>query len=326
MIALAEPLTPQWYEQRRRGIGASEIAAVMGLSPWDSPFSLFWRKTNGWENEASPEMSAGTRLEPAIAGWWADERDPLENLTVVTSPLVAHPERPWQLASPDRLVHMACAYCNGSGLLGDLDYGLYACDECYDPNKQLDAPVAVLELKYVAQSWDGWGDAGTDEIPVHYRAQVQWQCDVVDVDTWYLAALGPAGFREYHGRRDEKDLRVMREYGRRFMARLEAGAPPPIDDHSATLATVKRLHPDVDDTEAEVPADVAAGYRRACAMERTAKSVKKRYEALLRDQMGRARKATTGGSFVASRSVYEVAEHTVKTHTVDRLNPPRSKK
>ena len=118
----------------------------------------------------------------------------------------------------------------------------------------------------------------------------------------------------------------MREHGRRFMARLDTGDPPPIDDHDATLAVVKRLHPDVDDTEAEVPSTVAAGYRRACAMERKAKSAKRRYEALLRAEMGRARRATIGGSFVASRSIYDVTEHVVHAHTVDKLNPPRSKK
>lgn len=315
-IALAEPLTPEWYEQRRRGIGASEIAAAMGISSWDSPFSLYWRKVNAWENDPSPEMSAGQRLEPVIADWWLDECDPNENLAIFPSPLVAHPVRRWQLASPDRLIHLQCPEC-------DVPWDVM-CEECGGAGWGV--TLAVLELKYVAQSWDGWGDPGTDDIPVHYRAQVQWQCDVVDVDTWYLAALGPGGFRQYVGRRDEKDLAVMREYGRRFMARLEVGDPPPIDDHTATLATVKRLHPDIDDTEAEVPADIAAGYRRACAMERKAKSVKKRYEALLRDQMGRSRKATTGGSFVASRSVYPVAEHTVAAHTVDKLNPPRSKK
>jgi putative phage-type endonuclease len=315
-VVLAEPLTPEWFAQRRLGVSASEIAAVMGISPWESHFSLYWRKREGWKQEPSPEMSAGTRLEPVIAEWWADECDPNENLTVVPSPLLAHPDRPWQLASPDRLVGMR-------KLCGACDCGLPMACGC----GQIDgSPLAVLECKYVAQSWDGWGEPDSDDIPVYYRAQVQWQCDVVDVEDWYLAVLGPGGFRGYHGRRDEKDLRIMREYGLRFMRRLETEDPPPLDDHAATLTTVKRLHPDLDDTEAEVPADIAASYRRACAMERKAKSVKKRYEIQLRAAMGRSRKATSNGAFVASRSVYEVAEHTVKAFAVDRLNAARQPK
>lgn len=315
-VMLAEPLTPEWFEQRRHGIGASEIAAVMGISPRESPFSMYWRKVNGWEQESSPEMSAGQRLEPVIAEWWADECDPLENLAIGPGRLMAHPDRPWQVATPDRLIYLDLCVCGAAGdilcscLLPDVD----------------GPPVAVLECKYVAMSWDGWGDPGSDDIPVHYRAQVLWQCDVVDVEDWYLAALGPGGFRQYHGRRDDADLKVMREYGRRFMARLEAGDPPPLDDHTATLVTVKRLHPDLDDAEVEVPASIASAYRRACAMERKAKALKTRYEVALRLEMGRAKRATSGGAFVASRSIYDVAEHTVKAHTVDRLNPPRAKK
>src|SRR5262245_52949583 len=61
-----------WLEARRKGIGASEIAAVLGISPWESPFSLYWRKVNGWDYEPSSEMEWGTRLEPVIAEKYAN--------------------------------------------------------------------------------------------------------------------------------------------------------------------------------------------------------------------------------------------------------------
>jgi putative phage-type endonuclease len=281
-----------WLAARRKGIGASEIAAVLGISPWESPFSLYHRKVNGWEVTETEIMRTGTLLEPVIADWWIAQTDGW----LMNPGLMSHPDRDWQLATPDRL------WCTERKLEG------------------------VLECKWVAQSWDHWGEPDTDDVPVHYRAQVQWQCDVVGAEHWYIAALGPGGFRSYEGHRDEKDIAVMVEAGRRFMARIEASDPPPLDDHHATLATVKRLHPDLDDTEAQIPPDIAAGYRRACAMERTAKRVKARYETRLREAMGRARRATSGGTFVASRSIYEVDEHTVKAHTVDRLNPARGAK
>lgn len=287
----------QWLAARRHGIGASEIAAVMGLSPWESPFSLFWRKLNGWDIETTDTMRTGTLLEPVIADWWAYQAMEDGLGTGDAGLLFAHPERPWQLATPDRLVRDIFAQA-----------------------------VAVLECKWVAQSWDGWGPAGTDQIPVYYRTQVLWQLDVIGVDDWYLAALGPGGFREYCGRRDAKDLRIMREAGRRFMDRLNAGTPPPVDDHLATLAAVKQLNDRLDDTTVEVPADLAANYARALRMARLADTAKRRYEVKLRDAMGRAKRATSGGAFVASRSIFDVAAHTVPKHTVDRLNPPRAKK
>lgn len=293
----AETDREAWLAARRKGIGASEIAAVLGISPWESPFSLYWRKVEGWDFEASPAMEWGNRLEPAVAIKYANNHPEYE----VWHGQLEHGDPDWMLATPDRLLRM---WVDG----------------------RLMPPVGLLELK-TAHSGDGWGEPGTAEIPVYYRAQVLWQMAVVDVEWADVAVLiGGSDYREYTVLRDEKDIAVMVEAGRRFMARIEAGDPPPLDDHHATLATVKRLHPDLDDTEADVPADIAAGYRRACAMERKAKSAKTRYEIQLRNAMGRSKRATSGGAFVASRSIYEVDEHTVKTHTVDRLNPPRAKK
>jgi putative phage-type endonuclease len=287
-----------WLAARRRGIGSSEISAVMSISPWESPFSLYWRKVNGWDLDLSAEMEWGTRLEAAVAQKYVDEHDEWD---VRPAGLMVGYE-PWMLATPDRTIH-----------------------EHEDTPYRMDHPTAVLEVKTGHSAADGWGPAGGDDIPVYYRAQVQWQMAVVDVMWADVAVLiGGSDYREYTILRDEKDIAVMVEYGRRFMARLDAGDPPPIDDHTATVATLRRLHPDLDDTEVEVPADVAAGYRRACRMQSTAEKVKKRYEAQLRAAMGRARKATAAGAFVASRSIYSVKEHTVAEHMVDRLNPARA--
>lgn len=323
----ARPDNDRWHDLRRQGVSASEIAAVLGISPWESPFSLYWRKVNNWQTEANDDMATGTRVEPVVADWWADTQDPHENLAVVPAGLYAHPERPWQLATPDRLIYQNLCACDPDVLC--------VCDTALDGWPLL----AVLECKWTA-SWDGWGDPGTDDIPVYYRAQVLWQCDVMGVDEWHLAMLGPGGFRAYNGRRDEKDLTVMREAGRRFMARLAAGDPPDVDEHTATLATVKRLNPDLVDAEQEISATTAAGYRRARALKAAAQRLCDRFEARLRAEMGANRVAVHDGAKVASRSIYdttridttrlraehpEVAAAYATTSTTDRLTPARSK-
>lgn len=318
-VAVAEPLTPEWFAARRQGVAASEIAAVLGISPWESPFSLFWRKVHGWEVEETEAMATGTRLEPAIADWFGSE---FPTWTLRSPGLLAHPDRPWQMATADRTVWIRCYRCLGAGAVAGA-----LCFDCYGEGVAVGAqPLAVLECKWAAYSWDGWGEPETSDIPVHYRAQVQWQCDVLGVKVWHVAALGPGGFRRYSGGVDEKDLRMMREAAARFVAQLDLGEAPPLDDHAATLATVKRLHPDLDDVDVEVPDDIAAGYRRACRAEALAKTVKARYETRLRAAMGSARRALWRGDTVATRSVYEVAEHTVSGHRVDRLNQPRKRK
>ena len=308
----AGPDNPIWHELRRTAVSASEIAAVLGISPWESPFSLYWRKVNGWQVEATDQMSTGTRLEPAIADWWADTHP---EFVVRPAGLYGHSERPWQLATPDRLV---------------LAFVRPAVTEL----------AALLECKWTG-SWDGWGDEGTDDIPVYYRAQGLQQADVLEVDEVHFAVLGPGGFRAYLVRRDEADLRVMRTAGAAFATRLIEDNPPDVDEHSATLAALKRLHPELVDEEAEISPATAAGYRRARALKAAAGRLADRFEARLRAEMRDRRVAVHDGVKLASRSIYdttrldttrlkaeqpEVAAAYATTSTTDRLTPARSKK
>jgi putative phage-type endonuclease len=288
-----------WLKARRAGIGASEIAAVLGISPWESPFSLWWRKVEGWDFEASPAMEWGNRLEDAIAFKYGNEHPDYE---LGDGELEHHPIHEWMLATPDRYI--------------------------WDTGRDILDVSGLLELK-TAHSGDGWGEPGTSDVPVHYRAQVLWQMAVVGVGWADMAVLiGGSDYREYTVLRDEKDIAVMVEAGRRFMARIEAGDPPPIDDHHATLSTLKRLHPDLDDEVATVDDDVAAGYLRAVRMCRIAERAKDRYEIALRAQMGRAKRAASTAGHVATRTVSEIAESTVTraAHRRDYLTPPRERK
>ncbi len=333
----ANPDNPAWHEARRAGVSASEIAAVLGISPWESAFSLYWRKVNGWEVEGNEEMSTGRYCEPAIADWAADAIDPNENLVLAPAGLYASTERPWQLATPDRLVHMACPDCEGAGTYtsGRL---VFECPDCQGKGGPL---LAVLDCKWTAR-WDGWGDEGSDDIPVYYRAQLLWQCDTLGVDDWFLPMLGPGGFRLYRGRRDDADLAVMRAEGETFARRLADLDPPDIDSHTATLGTLKRLHPDVEDVDVEIPAAVAAEYDTARAAADEADARKKLAEARIREALGKGRRAVlASGEKVATRSVYtqrrvdvealradhpEIAEKVTVVSTVDKLMPARRKK
>jgi putative phage-type endonuclease len=319
---------PEWHRLRRAGISASEIAAVLGISKWDSPFSLYWSKVNGWRQEQSDEMSIGAAVEQAVADLWADRCDPHENLMLTRAGLYAAAAGSWQLATPDRLVHQACPGCGGSGLTGNLHDGLGACT-C-SPMGVGGPPLAVLECKW-AGSWDGWGDDDTDDIPVYYRAQALWQCHVLGVDQWYLGVLGPSGFRSYAGHRDRADIAVMVEHGRRFMDRLNRLDPPDIDDgHPATIATLKQLHPSVEPGDVETTPEFADGWRRARALRKRAEDLCDRFEVRARHDLGHYHRLVCGGKLVASRSVFDQGTDQAQLTaidtdwpTTDRLNPGR---
>lgn len=314
-----------WLAARQQGIGASEIAGVLGISPYESPFSLYWRKREGWTTDDNPHMEAGRRLEDAIADWAADRIDPGESLAFWPGGLYASAERPWQLATPDRLVGLMCTTCGGSSTLAWA--GLRNCPDCLGDGRGnlvgAEKLAAVLEVKHPG-SWDGFGDDGTDEIPVHYRAQLLWQMDVMEVGEGYLAAYHNHDLRIFHLRHDDKDLRTMRTAGAAFWARLEAGEAPPVDEHTATLATLKRLHPSVTDDEVQVDVDLAEGYRRARAAKKRAEALVDRYEARLREAIGGGKAARCGDKLVASRSVFDRKPYEVGPTTIDRLNPGRA--
>lgn len=328
------PHDERWHQLRREGVTASEIAVVMGISPYDSPFSLYWAKVNDWRWDGNDLTSVGSHLEDAIAEWWMAACDPLENLAMAPAGLYAHPGRPWQIATPDRLLRLACPGdgCDGSGSYtsGRLTFECPDCDGTGGPL------AALLECKWVAHSWDGWGEPGTDDIPVHYRAQVLWQADVLGVSTVYIAALGPGGFRSYTVRIDdaaEADLEVMRAAGAAFALQVHEGHPPDLDGHDATISTLSRLYPEVGDGEVQVSAELAERYRQARTDRDEAKTRVAECEAQIRAALGSEfNRAMCGKKLVASRSVFERRsddEHELMAiddawPTTDRLNPGRA--
>jgi putative phage-type endonuclease len=324
------PQDEQWHQLRREGVTASEIAAVMGIGPYESAFSLYWAKANDWRWDGNDYTSVGSHLEESIADWWMSACDPLENLTDGPAGLYAHRDRPWQLATPDRLLYLVCAACDGNGSVGH-----ELCTDCLGGGFGSNA-VALMECKWVAQSWDGWGEPGTDDIPVYYRAQVLWQADVLGVTTVYVAALGPTGFRSYTVHVDDAakaDLEVMRAAGAAFHRRLVEGEAPDLDGHSATLSTLQKLYPFVGEGDVQVSLELAEAYRQARADRDEAKARVAECEAQIRAALGSEfNRAVCNKKLVASRSVFErTSDDTDELHALDdgfpitdRLNPGRA--
>jgi putative phage-type endonuclease len=303
----AGPANERWHELRRAGITASEIAVVMGLSPYDSPFNLYWSKVNDWRWGGNEYTSVGSHLEDAIAEWWATDH---ADLWARPAGLYAHPDRPWQLATPDRLLR-------------------------YPIRPSVFRLKALLECKWVAQSWDGWGEEGTDDIPVYYRCQGLWQADTLGVDEVHFAVLGPTGFRAYLVRRDEQgeaDLVLMRAAALDMVRRIREGDPPHLDSHSATTGALKKLHPSLGIGDVEVDVELAVKYRVARTAKKVAEERIGECENEIRAALGSDfNRAVCNGKLVASRSIYDQSGDSAELTAleddwpvVDRLNPGRA--
>lgn len=56
--------SPEWHAHRARYRNASETAAVMGVSPWQTPYQLWLLRTGRIQPEVTAAMAHGTAMEP----------------------------------------------------------------------------------------------------------------------------------------------------------------------------------------------------------------------------------------------------------------------
>ena len=315
----------EWLEARRQGVTASEIAVLMGLSPYSSPYALYHQKTGILPaGDDSDVMEKGRVLEPVIAEKFAALHPEL-SVEGDGRSLFAHPDRPWQMATPDRLARprgnrpMDYRCCDwhkpGKALAGAMapccdpgDCGP-CCEDCSTcPTNNRLWPTRILECKVDGGS-DEWGEPGTDEIPVHYRAQVLWQCRVMGVRRWHAACFNADRWkaRWYEGVIDEAaehDLRLMEDEARDFLDRIDRQDPPDVDWRPATIAALKTMHPGVEDRDVHVGRQLEISYRAAVRKHKEAERRKDEMTARMLLAIGDGRRAVdAGGIPVAARSV-----------------------
>ncbi|MGA5635018.1 YqaJ viral recombinase family protein [Streptomyces lydicamycinicus] len=270
-----EPGSEEWHAARRSGIGGSEIAAVLGVSPHESPFSL-WHRKQGLiaPIEESEEMYWGKVHEPGICRRFA-ELHPEHPLNI--APTYAAAARRWQIANPDRI---------------------------WGPD--------LLEAK-TARGADGWGEPGTDEIPVHYRAQCLQYLDVLQRRRcWVAVLIAGSEYREYLVEYDPAEAQILRDAGEDFMASLAAGDRPAIDGHTSTYQAIKALPDGLDDVDVPIAAELRDEYFAALDTAKAATDEKRRLAGLVLDEIGTGHRAVVGRQLVATRTVHDGHTHSLQ--------------
>lgn len=147
-------LTEQQIQQRKQGIGASEIAALVGEDSFQSPLDLWLKKTGRVKDEPSSQSEWGHRIEALVCDMFAARHE----VTLYQSPTLTCDLFPLAMATPDRLI------------VGE---------------------PASLEAKNVGyrmmHKWrlgsDGW------RAPPYVQLQGQWQCMVGGFTRFHVAAF-----------------------------------------------------------------------------------------------------------------------------------------
>ena len=149
------PGSPEW----NRLVAASKVSAILGLSPSDSPLTM-WLRMKGQlpsdDGSNAKDKARGHYLEGGVLQWWKDRHKVAAGRE---QEFCTVPGIPWGAATPD--------------LLTTDDFG----------------NLCVVDAKTAATA-DDWGTPGTDEAPAYYAAQALWQLAMVpEAQVAYIAVL-----------------------------------------------------------------------------------------------------------------------------------------
>lgn len=253
-------LTPEQLAARTKTLGASEVSAVAGLSPWASALDVWATKCTGPELENPPVVppdaqdlpaadprTIGTILEDGIVALYARQTglDPDDATILLSSGTCTHREHAWRTATPDRLVRNSQKH--------DTSHGL----EC------------KLVGRGQASEWDGGG------LPDYVMAQIQWSMHVTGLLRWDVAALVlGTDFRVFQIERDEELIDALVDIADSFWHEHVLGArmPEAFTGRDAKRILLAKWRED-DGTMVDAPAEAEPWVERLHALQNMRKLV-----------------------------------------------------
>lgn len=208
----------EWLARRRTGIGGSDVAGILGLSPWESPWSIWTDKVGIAPLDERPNQAQefGKRAEPMLQAWFEDRT----GLKVHgTQAEYTDPDRPWMRVTLD-----------GEAFVPDTDGSICP---------HLDERVAVVEFKATSEPAGTWDIA----VPVMYQCQAQWAMAITGATRCAFGVLhiafGRPEFHVYWFDRDDEDIATIIEACDRFWHdHVLTGIPPEADAHDATRTAI----------------------------------------------------------------------------------------
>lgn len=227
-------IAPEQHD-RQKLLGGSDIAAVLGLSPWKTPLDLWKDKTTPRNPDAAPVkrvLQRGIRWEGVVA-------------EMLVERLRAQGHEVEIVASNRRY--------------RDADQPFMAAEIDFELRLDGSDEITNAELKTVHPfRMHDWGDSGSDDLPVHYTAQVMHGLGVTRRKRGMLAALfGADELRVYPVDADAETIEAMRGRAVQFWNEHVLTLVPP---QPVTLADLQTLFP-VDGSGAPLLADHDLAHR-----------------------------------------------------------------
>jgi len=261
-----------WLLARRKGIGGSDIAALVGMSKYNSPMTVYMDKIGEMpateENEA---MYWGNVLEEVVA----KEFEKRSGLKVrKKNAIMQHPQYEMALANVDRLV--------------------------VGKNEGLECKTTSA---FLLNEWN------EEEVPPAYFLQCQWYMAVTSYQRWHLAVLiGGNTFKFFTIDRDDELINVLLSKAKDFWNDHVLKHEPPIFDGSdASSELLAYMYPEsTADEEIELSPDADKWLSELKKIKEQEKEIKKKKteaENNIKAEMGTAEIGRVNGQTVTWKSV-----------------------
>lgn len=165
----------EWLAWRRKGVGGSDVAAALGLSPYKTARELYFDKIGVEPVIDGPDKSItfeiGHLLEDVVAQIFAKKT----GFSVFRDQrMFQHPLFPFMLADVDRFIHLP------------------------------DGKIAIMECK--TAHYDTQFLWANGAVPRHYELQVRHYMAVMNIDVAYIACLFSNSENDFVWRKIERDL------------------------------------------------------------------------------------------------------------------------
>ncbi len=263
----------EWLRWRKKGIGGSDVSAILGINKWTSTIELWLDKTNQKNNlvEINEAMEWGTILEPVIRDHFAK----VTGKTVMeVKAMLQHPKYPFMIADVD-------------GVTTDDD-----------------GNPAILEIKTASEyKRDEW----LEGVPTYYQTQVQHYLCVTGVSRAYVAVLiGGNSFRVYEVDADSEIQQMLIAVEKNFWNMVKNMIRPDIDGSDAAKDLLDQIYRGGVKEEIILPEEAVEWvdiYIEASADEDFAKAKKQEASNHLKEIMGDYDKASCLGHSISWKPV-----------------------
>jgi putative phage-type endonuclease len=212
----------QNYRENQIGLGGSDIAVILGVSPFKSKFE-FWLESTG--QKAKPDFSENEAIE------WGNILEPVirDKFREVTGFKVFKNNFVLQNDNHDFMV-------------ANLD------GEVIDPSF---SGRGVLEIKTTKEHRKKDWENGC---PVYYMAQVQWYLGVTGYEYAYIAVLiGGSTFKYFLIERDDYIIEQMIVQAQEFLYMVKHRIPPEIGGSKSETEWLAQAFPEAIEEETTIP-------------------------------------------------------------------------